>query len=55
VRDAALRPLLLLVWGWFALVLASLLQTEVTTGIVMGGGRLMLPRRRPSPSPWRLA
>ncbi|MHB1131189.1 MAG: glycosyltransferase family 39 protein [Chloroflexota bacterium] len=42
-RQPALAGLLGLVWGWFALVLASLLQTEVSSGIVMGGGRLMLP------------
>lgn len=43
VRDRALRPFFLLVWGWFALVLCSLLSLTSKTAIFMGGGRLLFP------------
>ena len=42
-REPAMRPLFVLAWGWFAVVLVSVLGVTATTHIVMGGGRLLLP------------
>ena len=33
----------MLVWLWFGVVAAAMLSVTLTTGIVMGGGRLLLP------------
>ena len=41
LRRPAVRPLLLLLWGWFVLVLVSLLRMTLATSIFMGGGRLL--------------
>ncbi len=38
VRRPVVRPLLLLTWGWFALVLIALLRMSLSTSIFMGGG-----------------
>lgn len=43
VKQPRVRPLLLLTWGWFALVLVSLLRLSLSTSIFMGGGRLLFP------------
>lgn len=43
IRDEGIRPLAMLVWGWFALVLVSLLRLTSATAIFMGGGRLLFP------------
>ena len=43
VRRPAVRPLLLLTWGWFALVLLALLRMTLSTSMFMGGGRLLFP------------
>lgn len=43
VRRPAVRPLLILTWGWFGLVLLSFLRMTLSTSIFMGGGRLLFP------------
>jgi hypothetical protein len=43
VRRPPVRPLLLLTWGWFALVLVSMMRMTLSTSIFMGGGRLLFP------------
>mgnify|MGYP005845086079 CR=1 FL=1 len=41
--EKGARPLFALLWVWFGIVLASVLSITVSTHIVMGGGRLLLP------------
>jgi hypothetical protein len=43
VGQRPVRPLFLLTWGWFALVLVSFLRMTLSTSIFMGGGRLLFP------------
>ena len=43
IRQPALRPFFLLLWGWFTIVLISLLHLTSKTAIFMGGGRLLFP------------
>ncbi|MHB1416984.1 MAG: glycosyltransferase family 39 protein [Chloroflexota bacterium] len=40
---AGAQALFLLVWLWFIVVAAAMLSITLSTGIVMGGGRLLLP------------
>lgn len=42
-RERSARPLFLLAWGWFVVVLGSLLRLTKDTAIFMGGGRLLFP------------
>lgn len=42
-RERSARPLFLLAWGWFVVVLGSLLSLTKETAIFMGGGRLLFP------------
>jgi hypothetical protein len=43
VRRPAVRPLFLLTWGWFLLVLISFMRMTLSKSIFMGGGRLLFP------------
>jgi len=43
IQEPQRRSFFLLVWGWFALVLGSLLQLTSKTAILMGGSRLFFP------------
>lgn len=43
VRRPPVRPLFLLTWGWFFLVLISFMRMTLSTSIFMGGGRLLFP------------
>lgn len=42
-RHKHLRPLFLLLWGWFFIVLVGLIRLTSQTSILMGGGRLLFP------------
>lgn len=42
-RERRARPLFALAWGWFAIVFVAMMAITVREGIIMGGGRLLLP------------
>jgi 4-amino-4-deoxy-L-arabinose transferase-like glycosyltransferase len=42
-RRPDIRPLFLLVWGWFAILFVSFVQLTTQTPILIGGGRLLFP------------